>query len=600
LTPLPVGTTYRSPLERRAVFLALIGLLVALGLAAQFRSYIGPDTGFLLDEAARVIDGARLYVDLVEMNPPLIVLLNVAVVRFARAFGISEILAYRLGCAVALLAGLLLASWMLRRLLPGELALRRAIVLLLAFALFDVVGQDFGEREHLLLALIVPYLLLAAGRAVRRAVPRVEAVLVGLLAASAFALKPQFVLLWLGVEAYLRLARRVEWRAVLPETATIAASLALYGAAIVVWAPGYLRLVRLLAGPYTEFLYVPFWQLLLRGPGALLTLFAILAALALGRRTRHPELLAVLTLGAFACLAAGAAQQKGFGYHFYPSFALATVVLGVLVWDRGEPRGTWVDRVYHVITVGVLASVIVAACVRNVTATIQPPRDSEQVQMERVLPVVRARAAGEGVYVMSYNISSAYPLINYTGAHSASRFAQLWILAAAYMDQLRSSRPLRYREPGEMSPSERYLNQAVFEDLRDRRPKLLVVLQHARDLPANGFRRLDYVAYFSRDPRIARQLEHYQLVADVTDFVVYDRIPDGAARSAPPPRVMPGTRDIVPVNQEASVRGRLNPGVLVAMLAFVISVIWATIAERRRAVPRMQPESALQTPGLPS
>jgi hypothetical protein len=534
------------------------------------------------------------------MNPPLIVLLNVAVVRLARGVGISEILVYRLGCAAALLAALLLASWMLRRLLPGESPLRRAIVLLLAFTLFVVAGQDFGEREHLLLALVIPYLLLGAGRAVRRAVPLGEAVLVGLLAASAFALKPQFVLLWLGVEAYLRLGRRVEWRAVLPETATIAGSLALYGVAILVWAPGYFELVRLLAAPYTEFLYVPFWQLLLRGPGALLTIFALLAALALGRRTRHPELLAVLTLGAFACLAAGAAQQKGFGYHFYPSFALATVVLGVLVWDRREPLGTWVDRVYRIITIGVFASVIVAACVRNVAATIQPPRDSEQVQMERVLPVVRARAAGEGVYVMSYNISSAYPLINYTGAHSASRFAQLWILAAAYMDQLRSSRPLRYREPGEMSPSERYLNQAVFEDLRDRRPKLLVVLQHARDLPANGFRRLDYVAYFSRDPRIASQLERYQLVADVTDFVVYERIPDGGIRSAPPPRVQPGTRDIVSAGQATSLWDRVNPGMLVALLAFVISAIWATIAERRRAALRVPASGALESPGLSS
>jgi hypothetical protein len=249
--------------------------------------------------------------------------------------------------------------------------------------------------------------------------------------------------------------------------------------------------------------------------------------------------------------------------------------------------------VYRVIAVSLLATAIIVVCVRNAASTVRPVRDSEQEQMERLLPVVRARAVGEGVHVMSYNISSAYPLINYAGAHSASRFPQLWILAAAYMDQLKSSRPLRYRAPGEMSPSERYLNQAVFEDLRDQRPKLLVVLQHARDLPANGFRRLDYVAYFSRDPRIASMLDRYQLVADLGDFVVYERIADGMARSGPSPGVQPGTRDIVPARQAGGVPVRIgDPGFLLALFAFVVSAILASMAEKARVAAQAAPESA--------
>jgi hypothetical protein len=161
------------------------------------------------------------------------------------------------------------------------------------------------------------------------------------------------------------------------------------------------------------------------------------------------------------------------------------------------------------------------------------------------------------------------------------------------MDQLRGSRPLRYHAPGEMGPSERYLNQAVFEDLRDRRPKLLLILQHARDLPQNGFRRLDYVAYFSRDPRIASMLQRYQLVADLGDFVVYERIADGMARTGRPPGVQPGTRDIIQAGQTG--RGHLpasDPGFLVAVLAFVISAVWASIAEKARSSGQIATRSA--------
>src|SRR5207248_711278 len=85
---------------------------------------------------------------------------------------------------------------------------------------------------------------------------------------------------------------------------------------------------------------------------------------------------------------------------------------------------------------------------------------------------------GRRGYVMSYLIGSAYPLINYSGVRSASRFAQLWVLPAAYIEQLQGASPLRYRAPAEMGPSERFLNQAVFEDLRDQRPRLLVILRN--------------------------------------------------------------------------------------------------------------------------
>jgi hypothetical protein len=78
----------RSPLERRSVFVVVLAFLLGFSLAAEFTSYARPDTGFLLDAAARVLDGARLYVDVVEINPPLIIALNMVAVLFARLLDI--------------------------------------------------------------------------------------------------------------------------------------------------------------------------------------------------------------------------------------------------------------------------------------------------------------------------------------------------------------------------------------------------------------------------------------------------------------------------------------------------------------------------------
>jgi hypothetical protein len=150
------------------------------------------------------------------------------------------------------------------------------------------------------------------------------------------------------------------------------------------------------------------------------------------------------------------------------------------------------------------------------------------------------------------------------------------------MDQLAGPGPLRYRSPDEMSPSERFLNQAVFEDLRDQRPRVLIVLQHARDLPINGFRRLDYVAYFRRDPRIASLLDRYQLVTDLGDYLIYELIPNAQARAESPPTVQPATRDILPAGSAGGAHKR-DPALVLALLTFVISAILVSMAEKRRA-----------------
>jgi hypothetical protein len=577
-----IVTARRPLLERRDVFLAAIGLLIALGLAGELRSHAGADTGFLLDEAARVLDGWRLYAHIVDVNPPLIVGFNMLAVLCARILGISEILAYRLSCIAVVFTGLALAVGLLRRLLPDELVLRRGIVLLLVFVLFNLPGQDFGEREHLLLVLALPYLMLAAARAIGREIPGSHAVVIGLLAAAGLVIKPHFVLLWLAIEGYLRLTRRVAPWAVTPETGAIAVFLGLFGIGMLVWAPEYLGLVRLLADLYTRFQYVPFWRLMLTGRGAALTLFALLTFLALRGHARHSALLDVFAIGALVSLVASAAQQKEFRYHFYPSFALALVLLGMVVRDAGGSPRSWVRSVYRIVTVSVLATAVVAVLAQNVVSAMRLRKDAEQVHLERVLPVVRPLAAGHSVYVMSYHIGSVYPLINYSGARSASRFAHLWLLPALYMDQLVDTDPIRYRSPDEMSPSERFLNQAVFEDLRDQRPRVLIILQHARDLPINGFRRLDYVAYFRRDPRIASLLDRYQLVADLGDYLIYERIPDAQARAESPPTVQPATRDILPAGPAGGTH-KGDPVLVLALLTFVISVIVASMAEKRRA-----------------
>ena len=269
-----------GPSARGLVLSIVLLCFIGASLTAEWRSLIRPDTGFLLDAAARILGGERLYVDVVEINPPLIVWLNMGAVALPRSIGASPIVVYCLGVIGVLVGSLLVTAMLLRRLLPDAPRLAACMVVLLAFVLFPLSAQDFGEREHLVLALLIPYLLLAAARWEGRPIQHSAAALIGAGAAIAFALKPHFLLVGIGLELWLRWRTDRRWRPLAPESIAILVLLAVYGVAIVALTPAYFGLVALLAGPYNRFLHEGVLQLLIMGPGAVLVLFALLTWLA--------------------------------------------------------------------------------------------------------------------------------------------------------------------------------------------------------------------------------------------------------------------------------------------------------------------------------
>jgi hypothetical protein len=223
--------------------------------------------------------------------------------------------------------------------------------------------------------------------------------------------------------------------------------------------------------------------------------------------------------------------------------------------------------------------------------------DSDREEFERMVRLVRSHAANADVFVMSYHIRSAYPLINYSGARSGSRFPHLWILAGEYLDELKREGPLRYHERSEMGPGERYLNRAVLQDLK-RRPKLLLVFRPARDMPLNGYRRLDYVAYFSREPEIKSILQEYQLISQPGDYLVYEWAPATARRTGAAPAPSPGTRDVLVTKEGGASLRWGDPRLLVAAVTFMGSLLATGLAAWSRAAgPRNQ--KGVATPQMP-
>jgi hypothetical protein len=559
----------------RRGYLLVSAAIVAFTLGVEHHRVVSSDIGFLLYVAERVLDGARLYVDVIEINPPLIVALNLPVVLAARALDLPEILVYRLAVTCLLLACIGLTARSLRHLLPdGEAHRRRWIALLLTLVLFPLPGNRFGEREQLMLALISPYLVLAAVRSAKLPVVRWEAAGIGVLAGLGLALKPHFLLLLVAVEAYLLLRRRVT--AARPEILAAAGALLLYGLIVLLVTPDYLKMVRLLGGSYLKFLYDPFLHLLVTGPGVVLCFFTVLAWVALSKHLRSPALGEVLVVGVLGALVSAAAQQKGFPYHFYPSNALALVLLGVLVADSWRALQGPAERLYQVVAGAVLVTATLGMVLEGALKLARGGQSGGEPELIPLSRLVHEKAAGQPIFLMSYHMGSAFPLINYSGAVLGSRFHHLWILAADYLDRMKSPEPLHYRAPEEMPASERFLNQAVLADLERFRPRLLIVLRHARDDRRNGYRRFDYIRYFGRDPRFAKIFQQYQELDTIGNYLVYERVLGAEPRTRPPPTAIPSTQDLRRRRADVMGLGLRSPTFLVRLTIFALAIAGLT------------------------
>ncbi len=497
--------------------MAAAALLVAAGLAPVLWWGGNLDAAWYLWVARRVLSGARLYRDVVEINPPLIVALSIPPAWVARTLGVLDLAVYNVSVALLAVLSVAFSGRLLARLPDVGATARRILLLVFLAALFPLAAADFGQREHLLLALLLPYLCLSAVRAERGSASRAEAIGAGVLAAVGLALKPFYLPLWGAVEAYLAWARRAgpPWRRT--ETVAIAITLALYAASVLPFAPAYVALVHRLGPLYAD--------LLRRSPAALLAtrdgVLPLLAAAALavtpaagGRRA-----LGDLTIiGAAAALLAVLLQQKGWSYHYYPSRAESRVALGLvaLSWSS-RPAAAARARVLAAALVPLLlaAALVVVLVQRGREAWAEGEYERVAIRGEMV-PLVHRYAEGKPILALAVSPTPAFPLVNFTGSDWALRFPSLWMIPALHARGLWVA-PVQGGASARPSAEQRYLIDAVTEDFVEHRPALL--LQYAPPWGAP-----DLIGYFaSADPRFAAELSHYRPVADVAGYRFYAR-----------------------------------------------------------------------------
>lgn len=498
-------------LERAARWLWL--LLAALCLAAVGPAYVNHDAAWYLYMVERWRDGASLYRDVVDTNPPLIIWLMAPPVLLARVTDIGAPLLFKLYVFTIAAAAMLATGRIVRRGLPAR---EFILVTLVVFVCLPFAKGDFGQREHFALLLTMPYILAAAVPGAP--IGRKAASLVGIAGGIGFAVKPHFLMAWIAVEA------AVLWRdgaVSLRRPASIAAmaTFVIYGLTAALMAPQYFGVADQVRQVYGG-LNSPFAVLLrLREVQLWIVALAVMTAV---RWPRAERVALVIFAAATGHLAAALLQFKGWGYQLYPARAMTVLFLGAA-------SATLVDEAPGLIALlrggrsglGIVFAVILVISSARYILEARHPAAPDLVTPFSA--AIRREAPQGPVALLSMRtiIYPAFPSINYTGAAWSLRHNSLWFLPGLYADQdARSGGPLVAHPLDQMPVIERKFFDQIVDDLCGSPPRLLAVENAAAAAPA-GRRALDLVAYYSQSPRAARLFSSYAPGETVGPFTLY-------------------------------------------------------------------------------
>ena len=491
-------------------------VLVACGFYAATFPPVA-DHAYQFYQAERVLDGARMYVDVgaADMHPPLFTWLAVALAAVGRLLHVS---------GLSLFPGVVLLTtavtlWMWWRSTPHSGWMLGVLVL----ALVPGAGPYYGQGEHLAILLSLPYLANASAAAAGSPVRRRTAFISALFAGIGLAMKPYFALVWLGVETYV--ATRRGLRSLLrTESVTIGAIFVLYAASALVVTPEFFANLPWLEKLYPGFAPVPVSRLLfdLR---TLLMIGGLVACLTVrgsraGGDQRWLHLARVLAIPLLAMYATVLLQGKGWGYHWYPVSALSLVLLGLAVrplLERGRGLRLAIPGLALVAVVWMQQQTD-----RTTRLLVSHPTDLPQM-----LDLVERYAEGQPIVALSYLLQVGFPLVNLTNATWASPYGHLWMVPALYPAGWAGSHDFRYSKTRFPNLEQQFFDR-IWQTIDRDNPAIILLDRPLR----SGF---DMRKYFETDARFRDRFARSPVLDTIGAYIALGRpSPDRATVLASP------------------------------------------------------------------
>ncbi len=496
------------PVSARAAPMTLarwVPLLLVLLLAVVLRHFVvaNSDVSWDLTVADKMLDGQRLYTDIIEVNPPATVYLYLLPAMLGRLSGLPaelfvDALVFLAAGLSLWLSSIILARTELPRGIDAtELAAVAAAVLLI------IPAHTFGEREHIVLIGFLPLLAVAILRAAGRRPDLWMAIVAGVCGGIVAIIKPFFVAPIICIAVTAGHFSR-SWRPIFALENWIAgAMLAAYSVAIAAIFPQFISDVM----PLVLAVYVPaklpFSRMLVQYATPLWLAAWTLIAL-LKRREIFAPPLCLLLAASLGFAVAFYIQQKGWPYQSYPMLGLALIGFVPIFLERWrrEVSAERSDRQKRM-TIALAAGLLIGGSYSWMNSSLV---------ISDLARDIRAIKPHPKILTLSIDLSVGFPLTREVEGTWVGRVASLWITADVWHQELTAK-----LKPETLTRLNAYADRdrlTFTEDLARGRPDVILV---------DNRQQVPWTAWINSYEPLAEQMRAYQKVQTVGEIEILRR-----------------------------------------------------------------------------
>ena len=474
------SATHPAAVMSPALALALVVAAAAM-LAIAIQSLwipIDADVSWLITVCERVLAGDRLYVDIVELNPPASVWMYVPFVWAAKLIGAKPEAFVVGGFVAAACASVATTIGFAARLKDSPPRLWLAAVL--SFVTLVLPMALFAQREHAALLLALPAIAALADIAERGKIGRLESIASGLAAGLMVIIKPYFLFAVLAPALWAAWRRR-SLVPLLPGTVAAAATVAVYGIALLAFASDYFQWVPVIAQTYVP-MRAALWKVMVAP--------ALYPAICLGlvillRPPRISPLAVAWALAAGGFLVAAIVQGKNYPNHWLPQAGLALTAALTLAAQPNVARAR---------RSAVLAGLAVVAACELYYWTIIPDR-AVASEIRRVAP------PAPKIIALSPQLTTGHPVTRNVGGRWVGSRAGLFMASGAKYVGLDSETTRRaYRDD----------IRSFTVDVERHSPDVVLVLKPSK-------------SWLMAEPSVARTMRDYRFETSAGDTEIWVR-----------------------------------------------------------------------------
>lgn len=503
----------------RLFFITFLGIfgIVGLGVWQELSMPFNDDISYAILIVQELIRGKHYFTDFINTNPPLAFYIYLPVLVIHKLFHFNYFLSHRLYIFAIAFYSLIFSNFLFRKLLGDQNNLLRSVFLLaLAFSFILLPHYEFGQRSHIAVMLIFPYLILTMLRLKNISVRPSVKILTGLSAGIGFALNPFDLLLFIFCELALITRRKHFTFCLTPEAGIIMLiQITYFILALSFYSSYFTQIIPLGYNVYLPGYYKTFFSLL-KYPYTAFSLITLITSIFLYRLCRIKEISLILMISNFSFLLSYFLQRKIFYYHILPAMTISTMLCCYLIFEliaqfKTQTQG-FTKNNKMIALIFVVMFLLYIPIFFTFYMSLWLNKNKEITYIPFVNTIVSLPKPNQRIQFITFYPSLLYTASLETKIQVASRFDGLWFLPAL----------ISLPHENSVQQYKQELIDIVIADMKHYQPNYIFVDQ-GKVINYFGYITFDYLKFFNQYKSFRVEFSHYTYFKTFQGFAIYKR-----------------------------------------------------------------------------